>query len=1164
MEYTASFGYWIRRQRKTLDLTQADLARQVGCAPVTIKKIERDERRPSRQMAERLADCLAIPPDERETFIQCGLAERPADALALPRQPTEILETVEAASVPAFFEATAPERVGGEWGRFVGRERELERLAEYLAAALAGNGQVVFVTGEAGHGKTALLAEFARRAHVAQPELIVACGYCNAYAGPGDPYLPFRDVMEMLTGDVEIRWAGGIITREQARRLWTSAPSTVKILREIGPDLLDLLVSANTLRQQARLQPLVTASERPTGHLEQHQVFEQVTRVLQLLAHQRPLLLLLDDLQWADATSISLLFHLGRRLRGSRILIVGAYRPSEVALGRPAAEPEHRQQHALEPIINEFRRHFGDIQIDLARFEPAKGRELVDALLDREPNHLSETFRTALFWQTKGHPLFTIELIREMQARGDLIQDETGHWVIREETLNWATLPARVEAVIEQRLGRLDETLCDLLAAASVEGESFTVEVVARVQQMSQRQALRCLSQELEKRHRLVRERAAIEVDRRRLCRYQFAHVLFQHYLYRRLSQGERILLHAEVAQALEELYEGQTGLIAVQLAHHYVEAGHQEKAIHYLLQAGDKARTLYAHQEAISHYQQALVFLRETGQYEQATRTLMKLGLTYHLNFDFERSHQAYEEGFLLWRRARDIQPEPTRRPPAPHALRLNWRDPGTLDPTRPLLIWSVGLAHQLFSGLVALNAELDVAPDVAHSWEVSDGGCTYIFHLRDDVSWSDGTPVTAGDFEYAWKRALDPAGLASFAGALLCDVKGANAFRRSEIADPDQVAVRALDAITLRVELEGPTNYFPHLLAFPTTFPVPRHVVEKYGEAWAEAGHIVTNGPFRLEDWRREESMALRRNPTYHDPWRGNVERIELALGTDPATLLQMYEANAVDLLHLHVLPASEMDRARQWHTADYISGPQLLTNYVCFTQITSPPFSDARLRQALALAVDKEKLANVTLRGYVYPATGGFIPPGIPGHTPGAGLPFDPERARQLLADAGYLGGRGFPVVEALNSPFSEPFAKYLQTSWREHLGIEIPWQTLSPTIINERLVTEPPNLATGLWVADYPDPDCYLRVCVEMDKPKWDNAAYWQLVEKARRVTDHTERMRLYAQAERLLAEDAALVSLTYGRVHLLLKPWIKGYQLSTMKGQFWKDVIIEPH
>ncbi len=1054
--------------------------------------------------------------------------------------------------------------MAGEWGRFVGRERQLTWLTDHLETALAGRGQVVFVTGEAGRGKTALLAEFARQAQAAQPELIVSCGYCNAYAGPGDPYLPFRDVVEMLAGEVENRWAAGIITREQARRLWNFAPFTATTLLETGSDLIDLLVSAQTLQQQGRLSFSLASSPRPTSQLEQRQLFEQVTQTLQALARRQPLLVLLDDLQWADATSINLLFHLGRRLAGSRILIVGAYRPSEVAVSR-LAEPERRQQHLLEPVIHEFRRQFGGIQLDLEQFDPVEGRKLADALLDREAHRLPESFRVALFWHTKGHPLFTVELIREMQARGDLIQDETGYWVLKEEMLNWTTLPVRVEAVIEQRLGRLDETMRELLRVASVEGEHFTVEVVGRVQDVNQRELLRWLSQELEKQHRLVRERATVEVGSRRLCHYQFAHVLFQQYLYHQLSQGERILLHAEVAEALEELYQGQTGLIAVQLARHHAEAGHKGKAIPYLLQAGDRARGLYAHQEAINYYRQALVFLQETGQHEQAARTLMKLGLTHHLNFDFESSHQAYDEGFSLWQRARETQWELARHlSPAAHALRTNWHDPGTLDPTRPRTIWSVGLAHQLFSGLVALSAELDVVPDVAQSWEVSNGGHTYVFHLRDDVFWSDGVRVTAADFEYAWKRALDPAGSASFAGSLLRDIKGAGIFHRGENADPGQVAVRAADTVTLIVELEGPTNYFPHLLAFPTTFPIPRHVIEEQGEAWAEAGQIVTNGPFRLAGWEKEGTMRLRRNPTYHNPLRGNVEWIELTLRDDPTALRQMYEANALDLLHLHLLPAPEMERARQWYTPDYISGRQLLTNYVWFNKLAGPPFNDAHVRQALALAINKKELAHVTLRGYVYPATGGFVPPGMPGHTPGVGLPYDPEQARRLLAEAGYPGGRNFPVLEALNRPDHELLARYCRLAWQEVLDIHIPWETVPLSTLLERYDHRPPDLALGLWVADYPDPDCYLRVCIEPENPDWRNPIYQQLVETAWHVTDQAERMQLYEQAEQLLAVEVPIIPLTYGRVHLLLKPWVKGYQLSTMKGQFWKDVFIEPH
>jgi oligopeptide transport system substrate-binding protein len=1164
MENTTSFGYWVRRRRKALDLTQANLARQVGCAPVTIKKIEGDERRPSRQMVERLADCLAIPAAERDRFIQCGLGQQLVDQMRLTAQPVEPPVPPVPTPVPAFFEASAPERVGSSEGsRFVGREAELEQLAGYLAAAMAGHGQVVFVTGEAGRGKTALLAEFARQAQAAQPELIVTCGYCNAYASIGDPYLPFRDVMEMLAGDVEGRWAAGVVGREQARRLWTAAPLAVKTLLEVGPDLIDLLVSRNTLRQQDRFQPLLAQFERQPGLLEQRQLFEQVTKALQSLARQQPLLILLDDLQWADATSINLLFHLGRRLAGSRILIVGAYRPSEIALGRPGGEPERRQQHALEPVINEFRRHFGDIQVDLGRFEPGEGRKLVDALLDREPNRLPESFRVALFWQTKGHPLFTIELVREMQARGDLIQDDTGHWALKTEQLNWEMLPARVEAVIEQRLGRLDEPLRALLAVASVEGENFTAEVVARVQQMNQRQLLRCLSQELDKRHHLVRERAVVELDQQRLCRYQFAHVLFQQYLYHWLSQGERILLHAEVAQALEALYQGQTEAIAVQLAHHYAEAGDRQKAIDYLLQAGDQAHTLYAHQEAIGHYERALAFLREERDLEGAARTLMKLGHAYHIAFNFERSHRAYAEGFALWQQVEAEQPM-TNLPPAPHPLRLVWQDPPSLDATLAGTTLTAPVVTQLFSGLVGQSPEMEVIPDVAYRWEVLDEGHKYIFYLREDVYWSDGQRVTAADFEFTFKRALDPATKAPVAGLLLYGVKGAREFHQGRLADAGQVGIYAPNETTLVIELEAPVSYFMQNLSYYVLLPVPRHVVEAHGPTWAEPEHIVTNGPFCLAAWRRGEIMRLERNPRYHGRFTGNVQQVELTLGVSPSGQFDLYEADRVDIVYSWFFSSFEIDPLRQRHAGEYLRRPRFASLYLIFN-VSRPPFDDVRVRRAFVMAIDRERLANGLYKGYELPGTGGFVPPGMPGHSAGISLPYDPAQAQQLLAEAGYPEGHSFPEVRYAAYHTRRTLADYLQVSWHETLNIKTRPEIVEAGVLLDWVAREQPPIAIGGWWADYADPDNFLRVDVDLDVPEWRNETYQRLLDQARQTTDQAERMQVYQQADRILMEEAVIAPLSYSWMHLLLKPWIRKFPTTAVKNPgFWKDVVIEPH
>ena len=495
--------------------------------------------------------------------------------------------------------------------------------------------------------------------------MIVASGNCNAYSGVGDPYLPFRDVLGMLTGDVEARWAAGAISQTHARQLWALLPHTVAAIIEHGPDLVDVFVSGPALKKRAqagmiesRLLQALTAMKisEEMGGLGQTQLFEAYTAVLRALAAQKPLLLLLDDLQWADNASISLLFHLGRRLPGSRILILGAYRPSEVALGRPATGMiKQESQHPLQPMIKELIRQFGNIQLDLAQTSQAEGRGFIDALLDSQPNRLGEAFRAAMFERTQGHPLFTIELLRALQEGDDLIQDDQGYWTEGSQ-LVWEMLPVRVEAVIEQRIGRLGKELRDILTVASVEGEDFTAQVVAQIQGVKERVLLHQLSQELEQRHRLVREYEEVAVGRRLLSRYQFGHALFQHYLYEGLSGGERRLLHREIAQVLETLYDGYQDKITPQLAHHYLNANELEQAHVYLVQAGDQARRVAALDEAARYYRTALEQWPAHDQAGQA-EILRKLGECLWVAGHLRDAAETFEAGFDIFEALGDWQ---------------------------------------------------------------------------------------------------------------------------------------------------------------------------------------------------------------------------------------------------------------------------------------------------------------------------------------------------------------------------------------------------------------------------------------------------------------------------------------------------------------------------
>jgi predicted ATPase len=520
----------------------------------------------------------------------------------------------QAPCLPPFLEAGEE---GAEPPRpvFVACEKELGRLTEALAAVLLGKGRVLVVTGDAGSGKTALIQEFCRRAQETHPDLIVASGRCNAQTGAGDPYLPFIEIMGLLTGDVETKYAAGAISRDNGLRLWNLLPSAVKAVLENGTDLINIFTPGISLVSRAstsssgwtdwlaRLKKVVERkSSLPADlTLQQSYLFEQYTRVIQALSREKPLLLILEDLQWVDEASANLLFHIGRQIKGCRVLVVGSFRPTEIAMGRD------EKRHPIEPVLNEFKRDFGEIEVDL---EKAGGREFMEAFLDSEPNKFSQAFRQTFFAQTKGQPLFTVELLRAMQEQGMLVRDREGRWV-EGRTLAWEKLPSRVDAVLTARISRLTEAQREALTLASVEGQEFTAEVVSRLLKVEVRDLIRMLSGELEKRHHLISAKGIRSLGQQRLSLYVFQNSLFQKYLYDSLDQVERTHLHEDVGNTLESLYGVQADEISVQLARHFQEAGMMPKAVQYLAGAGNKALRLSAYREAIAHFNTALDILK-------------------------------------------------------------------------------------------------------------------------------------------------------------------------------------------------------------------------------------------------------------------------------------------------------------------------------------------------------------------------------------------------------------------------------------------------------------------------------------------------------------------------------------------------------------------------
>lgn len=501
---------------------------------------------------------------------------------------------------------------------FVGREYELHSLHSHFKEVMGGQGKVIFVVGGAGRGKTFLLREFARQV-LSKHSFPIAEGYCNAYSGGGDPFLPFRQVLDMLTGDVDEMWAAGMITKRHAKILWETLSIAAEAIVEVGPDLIETLLSGPALVNRAaatagidaawlpRLNRIVNAkiTSRVPADLEQNTLIDQYTRVLEYAARQAPLIILLEDFHWADRGSINLLFNIGRHLSASRVLIICAFRPDELAARSDG------DLHPINDLVNEVISFQGDSVIDLARAEKAASQQFVDDLLDTEPNQYSKDFRRALYHRTQGHPLFTVEMLHMLKEQGSLIRDSQNRW-IEGELLDWDNVPARIEAVIQKRVDRLDPWMYEMLTVASVQGEDFSAEIISRVLNLPELQVLHALSQDLGKRYRLLQDTIEYKTGGQPVSRFRFSHQLIQWYVYSNLSTAERRLLHEAVAKAMEDLFTAEIDTVTIPLAYHYSLTGVKDKTLHYLTQAGHQAQKRYDAQQAVYYFTNALSI--ETG----------------------------------------------------------------------------------------------------------------------------------------------------------------------------------------------------------------------------------------------------------------------------------------------------------------------------------------------------------------------------------------------------------------------------------------------------------------------------------------------------------------------------------------------------------------------
>ena len=489
---------------------------------------------------------------------------------------------------------------------------------------------------------------------------------------------------------------------------------------------------------------------------------------------------------------------------------------------------------------------------------------------------------------------------------------------------------------------------------------------------------------------------------------------------------------------------------------------------------------------------------------------------------------------------------------------LRINLgTEPPTLDWTLATDGVSIQVIEQLMRGLTRMGKGLRPEPALAERWEVSPDGRTYTFYLRRDVVWSDGEPLVASQFVDAWRRLLAPATAAEYA-YFLFPVKNARAYNAGEIERPQALGVRAVDERTLEVELEEPLVYFPSLTTFMVTFPARLDLVDRYGDAWTEPGHLASLGPFVLEEWRHEYSVSLRANPRYYGP-APEIETIVGYMVGEESTALVLFEQGLLDIVRL---PPLEIRRYRS--RTDYRSAP-LLRGYYYGFNTREPPFDDSRVRRAFALAVDRREFPKL-LQGGEIPASY-WIPPGMPHHNADIGLRFDPERARALLREAGVDPAALEPIRIVYNTDQTHKLvAEKIQQQWRTHLGVRVELQNREWKVFLKELVTAPPAVYRLGWGADFPDPDNFMNLFTSYSQNNhtgWSNPRYDALVQDAAREPDVARRQRLYDEAQRILCElDVPIVPFFVASLNLAVAPRVSGFQPNAMDILFLDGVRVE--
>lgn len=498
------------------------------------------------------------------------------------------------------------------------------------------------------------------------------------------------------------------------------------------------------------------------------------------------------------------------------------------------------------------------------------------------------------------------------------------------------------------------------------------------------------------------------------------------------------------------------------------------------------------------------------------------------------------------------------------------NLAEPQQLDPQLISAYTDQNIAVALFEGLCALDERTSQpVPAVAERWESSADGLTWTFHLRATARWSNGEPLTAHDFVASWRRALAPSLAAEYA-YLLHPLKNAAALNAGTLADFTELGAEALDDHTLRLTLERPTPYLPALTAQPVWFPVNVRVLAKFGDpgqrlsAWTRPGNLVGNGPFNLSGWRPNSELTVVKNPAYWDAARVRLGQILFFPTESPEVEERNFRAGQVHITY--GLPTSKLATYEKEQPAALRLDPFLQAIFLRFNT-TRPPFTDARVRRALSLAVDRDAIATSVLRGAGTPARS-FTPPDCAGYTARATVPTDFEAARRLLAEAGFPGGRGLPALDlqVRNDEHQPRLAEVLQAQWAKELGVTLTITPLEQKTWVQNQQTLNYTLSGAGWIGDFVDPVTFLDLLVSTGGNNWTgwtDAGYDRLIAQAAATPDAAARRELFQQAEAILLDQAPVAPVFFGVRAYLIHPAVKGWEPSLLGLHQYKKVHLEP-